>query len=310
MKPLNLLRLDQIRLDGATQSRVSMNQPTIAQYAELLTDGVKMPPVIVYHDGADFWLAAGFHRYFAHKQVGMVDIDCEVRAGSLDEARLCGARDNNAHGLAPNHGDKTKSVKMALANPLCAGWSERKLAKEIGVSYTLVQKVKASIAEDAEQPEVTTVVTPAAQDGVTTVVTFDSHQDVVTTVVTDASAGEDPEPAPAETPADEHDGAMATQAELLIEAEQDRRAAEAKVAQLEAALETDDTKTALLVAIKRADHAVRRQGELMEDAAASKKRAEFYERQLARCGKAVGVRDLDKVAPAIEALCRRVKVTA
>ena len=159
MKALNLLRLDQIRLDGGTQSRVTMSQPTIADYAELLTDGVKMPPVIVYHDGVDFWLAAGFHRYHAHKHVGMVDIDCEVRAGSLDEARLCGARDNNPHGLAPTNGDKTKSVTMALVNPLCSLWSERKLAKELGVSHTLVQRVKASLAPAAAPAGVATVAT-------------------------------------------------------------------------------------------------------------------------------------------------------
>lgn len=316
MKPLNLLRLDQIRTDGGTQSRVSMNQPTIAEYAELLTDGVAMPPVIVYHDGADFWLAAGFHRYYAHKQVGMVDINCEVRAGSLDEARLCGARDNNSHGLAPNNGDKTKSVTMALANPLCEHWSDRRVAKELGVSHTLVQRVKSSLAPESADT-LLHMATVATCNKVSA-----QAQEKASTPPPAARPAIDAEPAPAErtvpaaatappdVPADEHDGDMSTQAELLVEAEQERREALAKVAELEAAMGADDNKAQLLIAIKRADHAIRRQNELMEDAASSRKRADFYERQLGRCGKAVGIRDLDKVAPAVEALARASKVAA
>lgn len=103
---------------------------------------------------------------------------------------------------------------------------------------------------------------------------------------------------------------MPTAVELLEQADEERRSAEARVAVLEAAMNADDTKAQLLVAIKRADHASRRQAELMQDAAASQKRAEFYERQLARCGKAVGVRDIDQIAAAVEALARRAKVAA
>lgn len=315
-KALNLLRLDQIRLDGGTQSRVTMSQPTIADYAELLTDGVKMPPVIVYHDGVDFWLAAGFHRYHAHKHVGMVDIDCEVRAGSLDEARLCGARDNNPHGLAPTNGDKTKSVTMALANPLCTDWSERKLAKELGVSHTLVQRVKASLVP-APAAEVATVATaPATADPVATVATAAAPAGVAT-VATQPPA-EDPEPAPAartvpaaattppETPADEHDGEMATQAELL---EQTQGEVEALQAQLTAA--TADDKSAEIVKWRKAyDHANRQFSEAQDRAKDAADREAWTMRQLRRCGKAIGQDDPKNIAPAVEALCRKVKVTA
>lgn len=113
------------------------------------------------------------------------------------------------------------------------------------------------------------------------------------------------EPAPA---VDSGDGQDAS--ELLDDMQKDLRRAEAVAAEFEAAMKADDIKAPLAAAIRRAEHSERRQGELMEDAVTAKKRADFYERQLARCGKAVGVRDLDKVAPAVEALARRVKEPA
>ena len=99
-------------------------------------------------------------------------------------------------------------------------------------------------------------------------------------------------------------------AELLDDMQKDLRRAESVAAEFEAAMKASEVKAPLAAAIRRAEHAERRQGELMEDAAGARKRADFYERQLSRCGKAVGVLDLDKVAPAVEAMARKAKEPA
>lgn len=104
------------------------------------------------------------------------------------------------------------------------------------------------------------------------------------------------------------DGPSAT--DLLDGMERELRQAQAQVAEWEKAMLADGAKAELAKALRRAEHAERRQHELMEDAAAQKKRADFYERQLARCGKAVGQRDLDKVAAAVESFVRAQKVAA
>jgi len=54
--------LSQIRIDGGTQPRTELNEDVIAEYAELLADGVEFPVITVYFDGANYWLADGFHR--------------------------------------------------------------------------------------------------------------------------------------------------------------------------------------------------------------------------------------------------------
>ena len=59
MKKLNL---DAIRLDGETQARVALDSTQVAEYAEAMRDGDKFPPIVVFHDGSDYWLADGFHR--------------------------------------------------------------------------------------------------------------------------------------------------------------------------------------------------------------------------------------------------------
>lgn len=99
-------------------------------------------------------------------------------------------------------------------------------------------------------------------------------------------------------------------AELLDSLERELRQAQGQVSEWEKAMLADDSKGEVAKALRRAEHAERRQRELMEDAAVQKKRADFYERQLARCGKAVGQRDLDKVAAAIESMARSLKVAA
>jgi hypothetical protein len=99
-------------------------------------------------------------------------------------------------------------------------------------------------------------------------------------------------------------------ADLLDGMERELRQAQAQVAEWEKAMLADGAKAELAKALRRAEHAERRQHELMEDAAAQKKRADFYERQLARCGKAIGQRDLDKVAAAVESFVRAQKVAA
>jgi hypothetical protein len=64
MKKINILN---IRIDGGTQPRQEINYEVVKDYAELMREGVAFPPVTVFFDGVDYWLADGFHRYHATK---------------------------------------------------------------------------------------------------------------------------------------------------------------------------------------------------------------------------------------------------
>ena len=74
------LALRLIRTDGGTQSRVMIDWTTVGEYAELLAAGVELPRVIVFSDGAEYWLADGFHRYSAAQQLGLAEWEQAVAA--------------------------------------------------------------------------------------------------------------------------------------------------------------------------------------------------------------------------------------
>lgn len=126
------LPLIDIRIDGGTQARVSINEAAIADYADAMTDGATLPPVVVFFDGTVHWLADGFHRFLANKRIGAVTMDAEVRAGALADAQLFSFGANQSHGLRRTNEDKRKAVLGVLG--LKPDWADRAIAKHVGVS--------------------------------------------------------------------------------------------------------------------------------------------------------------------------------
>ena len=110
-KTLNILV---IRIDGGTQPRASINLDAVNEYAEAITSGASLPPPTVFHDGADYWLADGFHRYHANKKIGAVSLECEVIEGTQRDAILHSLSANQTHGLRRTNEDKKKAVMTLL----------------------------------------------------------------------------------------------------------------------------------------------------------------------------------------------------
>lgn len=77
-----------------------------------------------------------------------------------------------------------------------------------------------------------------------------------------------------------------------------------------AAADANDQKAEALKWRRAYDAAVRGQSEAMERAHKSAEREKWVKKQLMRCGKAVGEDDEFKIAPAVEAMARSVKVAA
>lgn len=150
MKTLNIKA---IRIDGGTQSRVEINNEVVSDYAEAIKVGIEFPPVVVFGDGADYWLADGFHRYHAHNQAGKASIAADVRAGTQRDAILFSAGANGAHGLRRTNADKRKAVELLLNDTEWAKWSDRRIAEMVGVTHPFVANIRT--------PKVVTVTTPA-----------------------------------------------------------------------------------------------------------------------------------------------------
>lgn len=142
MKTINIKT---IRIDGGTQSRVELNQETVAEYAQAFTDGAEFPPVVVFFDGASYWLADGFHRYFGALDAGESAIDAEIRTGTQRDAVLYSWGANDKHGLPRSNADKRNIVTAILKDEQGRQWSDNKIAKDFGFSHPFVGNVRRSL---------------------------------------------------------------------------------------------------------------------------------------------------------------------
>lgn len=142
MKKLNLLT---IKIDGGTQARVALNQSVVTEYAESMREGDVFPPITVFFDGSDYWLADGFHRYFATKTNAFTSIEAEVKNGTLDEAILFAFSANGKRGLSMTFEDNRNIIYAMLRHPEWSKWTNTAIAKHIGVSSMTVGRVKATL---------------------------------------------------------------------------------------------------------------------------------------------------------------------
>lgn len=142
------LELNKIRLDGNTQPRAELNQEIVGDYAEAVMAGVVFPPIDVFHDGSTYWLADGFHRYFAHKRSGVTAIDATVHTGTLRDALLFSVGANSKHGLRRTNEDKRRAVMVLLNDLEWSEWSDIKIAETAGVSSATVHRIRKSLQLD------------------------------------------------------------------------------------------------------------------------------------------------------------------
>jgi hypothetical protein len=146
------IKITAIRIDGGTQARLKLNQDVVKEYSEHMKDGDKFPPIMVFHDGSEYWLADGFHRYFASKSNSALEIECDVRDGTLDDAILYAFSANGRRGLSMSAEDNRNIIIRMLQHPVWSKWSNAEIAKHVGVSKMTVGRVKTSLEKDKPAP--------------------------------------------------------------------------------------------------------------------------------------------------------------
>ena len=140
---MSILNINVIRIDGGTQSRDIIDQDTINTYAEAMDRGDKFPDVTVYFNGLEYYLADGFHRYFATKKLGKTSMSCNVVTGTLRDAILYSKGANADNGLHRSNATKRKCVNDMLDDFEWQFWSNVEIAKACRVSAEFVRQIKA-----------------------------------------------------------------------------------------------------------------------------------------------------------------------
>lgn len=142
------LRLEAIRADLGTQMRPRLDQAYVAELAELVREGERLPPLEVFHDGQLYVLVDGFHRLAAYARLQAREVECEVHEGSLRDALLRAAQVNERHGLRRDRETKRRAVTALLQDEEWRQWSDREIARQCLVSHEFVRQVRASLAQD------------------------------------------------------------------------------------------------------------------------------------------------------------------
>lgn len=140
-----------INLNGRTQLRVQGTvRERVEDYAALYASGHHLPPVTVFDDGKDLWLADGWHRVEAARLAGWTDIPCDVRTGKRTDAVLFALGANAGHGLRRSREDLHHAIRCALLDPELdlVRRTDRALAALVVCAPSTVGRVRAELVAD------------------------------------------------------------------------------------------------------------------------------------------------------------------
>lgn len=147
------IALDIIKTDGGTQSRAMIDQHVVTEYAHAIRDGATLPPVIVFYDGTDHWLADGFHRVEAGFYLDLKEIEADIRQGTRRDAVLYSVGANAAHGLRRTNADKRRAVETLLRDEEWGAWSNSKIARACGVDDKTVAATRMDLSSEIPKME-------------------------------------------------------------------------------------------------------------------------------------------------------------
>jgi ParB-like chromosome segregation protein Spo0J len=136
------MKLDAIRIDGGTQCRLVIDQPTVYSYLEAMKEGDEFPLMETVFDGSTHWLTDGFHRYHAYKLLGIKEIEVKYKPGTLQDAQIEALKANDKHGKPLTNDDKRNKVEMALKIDGFAQKSNYEIAKICKVSQSFVASIR------------------------------------------------------------------------------------------------------------------------------------------------------------------------
>src|SRR5574338_1349271 len=149
------IEVAKIRLDGGTQPREALDEAVAHEYGEAMSaNGItSFPPVDIYYDGTDYWLADGFHRVKGAKLFHINTIRANVNQGTRRDAVLHSVGVNASHGLRRTNADKRRAVMTLLNEEEWRQWSDREIARRCGVDHKTVGALRQEMTGEIPQSD-------------------------------------------------------------------------------------------------------------------------------------------------------------
>jgi ParB-like nuclease domain len=145
---MNTISIDEVKETYEAQARAAICEKTVAEYADLMSEGIIFPPVIVFADGIEYTIADGHHRYLAAKKIGAKKIEVIIEPGSVRDAILFSVGANSKHGLRLTLADRRKAVTILLQDEEWTTWSNAKIAEKCCCSVELVARMRQDIGAE------------------------------------------------------------------------------------------------------------------------------------------------------------------
>lgn len=152
--------ISQIQLDGGTQMRVALHDPTVAEYKEIMevAEGWgPFPPLDVTFDSLRYWLTNGFHRVAAARALygDEYEVPVEIKEGDFDAAVLRAAKANADNGLRRTNEDKRHTVTVILGRYQAQNLTDGVLAEMCAVTARFVGIVRKELVVQGKMTQAT-----------------------------------------------------------------------------------------------------------------------------------------------------------
>lgn len=145
-----VIGISAIKTDGGTQMRSSIDPETVLLYSEHIRDGAEFPPITVFYDGKDYWLADGFHRCDAYLAADQDFIPADIRSGSRLDAVIYALKANASNGRPRTTTDLQRAYRVAVDNSLCDPGDVAKVKDLIGCSDRWARELTKAARETAK----------------------------------------------------------------------------------------------------------------------------------------------------------------
>lgn len=142
------LSLAKIEVKGNTQPRQQTDSNVVHTYAVEIAAGTQFPPVTVFYDGKTYWLADGYHRYYAARANKHATIACEIKKGTQHDAMLYASGANAENGSIRTDEDKEFCIRRLLADEKGSQESSNWIAQKVRVDDEYVEKIRRRVSSE------------------------------------------------------------------------------------------------------------------------------------------------------------------
>jgi hypothetical protein len=136
------LPIDLPLTDGGTQMRAEISTEVYMDYREKILAGVEFPPIDVFYDGTQYWIADGFHRFYGYREAKKASIPCTIHKGTKRDAILFAVGANASHGHKRSPDDKKNAVATLLNDSEWCKWSNGVVAEKCHVTPQYVGDIR------------------------------------------------------------------------------------------------------------------------------------------------------------------------